>query len=204
MLFIARILSYLFHPIFAPLISVYILFQLPLLINFKLTDFYKTYVYIAMAVNLVVAPLLILIYFKKAGIIESIEMKSVRERRTPYLMTLLFYLFTLALLFFIHFPTVYLKIFLGASLVIAVLYFFTFLNFKVSAHLSGLGGICGMLFVIAMIFKVELTTLMILFILLSGVIASARLALKAHSLDELLVGFLLGFSAPFLVYVPLF
>lgn len=201
---IARILSYLFHPIFAPLISVYLLFQLPLLINFRLSDFFKAYVYLAMAINLVVAPLLLLLYFKKVGIIKSLEMKSLRERRKPYLMLLIFYLFTLALLYFIHFPTVYVKLFLGASTVIAVLYLFSYLEYKASAHLSGLGGICGMLFVISLLYPIDLTAQLIFFILLSGIIGSARLALKAHSFDELVVGFLIGFSSPFFVFLPNF
>jgi len=198
----ARFISYGCHPIFAPIISLYILFQLPLLQNYRLTEFYKQYIYGAMLINLVIAPILISFYFKRIGIIKSLEMKTVEERRTPFLMTLIFYLFTLALLYFTKFPIIYVKAFLGATLAVTTLYIFTLLKVKVSAHLSGIGGICGLLFVLSNIYQVELTNLLLLFIVLSGVVASARMTLKAHSYGELAVGFMLGFFSAFMVYLP--
>ncbi|MEQ8623591.1 MAG: hypothetical protein RJQ00_02675 [Vicingaceae bacterium] len=200
----ARFVSYVFHPIFAPLISLYILFQLPLLQNYRLTEFYKQYIYGAMLINLVIVPLLMSFYFKRIGIIKSLEMKTLEERRTPYLMSLIFYFFTLLLLYYTKFPIVYVKAFLGATLVVGALYLFTFLKLKVSAHLSGIGGICGLLFVLSNIYMVELTNLLLLFIVLSGVVATARMTLKAHSYWELSLGFLLGFFSAFMVYLPWF
>lgn len=200
MILISRFLSYLFHPLFAPLISVYILFQLPILENYKLNDAYKYFVYVTFFVNLVIAPLLMSLYFKKIGVISSLEMKSAKERRSPYAMSFVFYVFTAILLHFIQFPRVFMMIFLGACIVVGTLYFLSILNQKISAHLSGLGGICGMLFILQLYFFIEVSSLFILFIVLSGIIASARFALGAHSFKELLLGFSLGFFAPCLVF----
>jgi hypothetical protein len=197
---ISRFLSYLFHPIFAPLLSVYILFQLPDLENYKLNDAYKYFVYVTFFVNLVIAPLLLSLYFKKTGVIKSLEMNSVKERRSLYAITFIFYAFTAALLHFIQFPRVFMMVFLGACAVVAALYFLSILNQKISAHLSGLGGICGMLFILQLYFFIEISSLFLFFIVLSGIVASARFALGAHSFKELFLGFCLGFFAPCIVF----
>lgn len=192
MLLLARLLSYVFHPLFAALISIFLLFQLPVYLNYKFSPVYHYYVYAALFLNLVVAPLLISLYFKRKKLIDSLEMKSIRERRLPYLISALFYLFTYFLLQKINFPELYLAIFKAATLVVCLLLAFAQFDWKVSAHLSGLGGICGMLIVAAIELRVDTTPLLIAFVLISGLVAGSRLFLKAHSPLEVISGFLLG------------
>ncbi len=191
---LAKFLSYIFHPIFAPLTSIFILFQLPIYINYKLSNATMGFIYIVVLTNLIITPLMGSLYLKKKGMIRSLEMSSAKERTVPYLVSSLFYIFTYYLLQKIEFPAFYLAIFKAAALVIISLMLLSLLNIKASAHLAALGGICGMIFIVALLLRIEITFLLVFFILLSGVVASARYALKAHSFTELSLGFLLGFG----------
>lgn len=199
--FLARLLSYVFHPIFAPLTSMYILFQLPIYINYKMSSATMGFIYTVILVNLIITPLGVSLYLKRKGFINSLEMPLAKERTIPYLVSSLFYIFTYYLLEKIEFPPFYLAIFKAAALVIIALMLLSLLNIKASAHLAALGGICGMIFVVAFLLKIEITLLLVFFILLSGVVASARYALKAHSFTELIMGFLLGFGMQLFIFL---
>lgn len=199
MIRVSRFLSYLFHPIFAPLLSVFILFQLPVYLNYKYSEAFHHYIYLLFLLNLIIAPLLISLYFKKKGIIGSLEMPNVKERVIPYLVSGLFYGFTYYLLANINFPALYLEVFRSCCLAITILLVLSIVNFKASAHMTGAGGICGMLIVIAFFLELDITLLLIVFVLISGLLASSRYALRAHSFTELLIGFLIGFGSQLII-----
>lgn len=197
---IARFLSYLFHPIFAPLFSIHILLQLPVFFNYKLSTELIQFSYGVVVLNLIVTPVLISLYLKKKGVIKSLEMESARERVIPYLTSSILFFTTYFLFKDINFPTFYLNVLLAAAIVILVLFVGSLINLKLSAHLAGLGGLCGMIFLIVTVLKIELTALFILFILISGLVASSRYFLKAHSFSEIISGFCLGFGIQLLVF----
>src|SRR5690554_2086989 len=188
----AKAIAYLFHPIFAPIISIYLLFHLPVYINFKYTDDYFIYVYVLLFINLVVAPLLIFLYFKKNNYIRSLEMHDVSERTLPYLVSSIFYIFTYYLLFNIQFPAFYLLVFQWASFTVILLYVLSLFKWKVSAHMAAWGGVCGMLITIAWILKTDTTNWLIIAVLVTGVVGVARLKLKAHTILEVVSGFAIG------------
>jgi len=194
---IAQFLSYLLHPIFSSLMSVVLLFHLPIYLNYRLTEEYFNYTYLVLIVNLVVAPLLISSFLKRKGWIKSLEMPVAKERIVPYFTTSLFYFFTYYLLHQINFPDFYLAIFRAAIITLLLLFILATLNQKISAHLSGLGGICGMLVIVAIQFNIDTTPLLIYGLVVSGAVATARYALNAHNFSQLLIGFLIGFFCQF-------
>ena len=194
---ISQFLSYLFHPIFGSLMSMVVLFHLPIYLNYRLTEEYFNYTYLVLIVNLVVAPLLISSFLKRKGWIKSFEMHEAKERIVPYFIISLFYFFTYYLLYQINFPAFYLAIFRAAIISLLLLFVFATLNQKISAHLCGLGGICGMLIVVALKFSIDTTFLIIVALVVSGAVASARYALNAHNFGQLLFGFLIGLLCQF-------
>lgn len=188
----ASFLSYLFHPIFLPLICVFILFQLPVYYNYRFNAGYFNAVYLFLFINLVFVPLGGILYMKNKGIINSYEMTTAKERRIPFLFSALLYILTFFVLNSMGFPDLYLKIFKSITATLIILCMLLFANVKWSAHLSAMGGLLGMLIVISKGFGLNLTGLLIPVILMSGLLASSRLALNAHSLKETFFGFLLG------------
>jgi hypothetical protein len=97
-------------------------------------------------------------------------------------------------------PELYLKFFLGAFFAIAVLLIGASLSQKISAHLAGLGGVCGMLYSISVVTFTETLTWLLVAIVVSGLVASARLILKSHTGIELISGFLLGFGIQLILF----
>ena len=191
-MYFAKFLSYLFHPLFAPVLSVFILFNFPTYLNYKFPPSYFNAVYGALTINLVLAPLGISLYFKKRGIIKSLEMETAKERVLPYLISSVFYIFTFFLLQKIQFPALYLAVFKGATVVVILLLLFALANQKISAHLAGLGGIVGMIALSGYLLQVDVFALLMTAVIISGMVASSRLMLKAHTFLELAVGFCLG------------
>lgn len=188
----AKVIAHLFHPIYAPLVSIYLLFQLPIYINYKYTDSYFIYVYVLFFLNLVLAPLLISIYLKRKNYIQSLEMQDVSERTLPYLVSSIFYTLTYFLLLNIQFPVFYLMIFQWATITVLMLFILSLFKQKISAHMAAWGGICGMLIAVSWVLKIDTTNLLILFVLISGIVGFSRLKLSAHSAVEVAGGFALG------------
>lgn len=196
-----KLISLLFHPLFAPIYSLAMITSLPLYINFKYGDDYFLYIYFLFFVNLVLAPLFVSLYLKKVKMINSLEMRAVKERVIPYAAYLIFYAFTYFLLHKLNFPEVYLLLYLMAGTAVALLLVFTLIKWKVSAHLTAMGGICGMLVVLSTYFAVDLSTWLMTAVLASGLVGAARLQMKAHTSMDLLFGFSLGLGSQLSIYL---
>lgn len=191
----AKLISYLFHPLFAPIYSLALITNLPIYLNFKYGDEYFLYVYFLLFVNLVLAPLFVSLYLRRVGMIESLEMRDVKERVLPYLTYVIFFVFTYFLLFKLSFPPIYLNLYAMAGISIFILVILALVKFKISAHMVAMGGVCGMLLVLAHHFAMDLSWWMMAVILATAMVASARLYLSAHSPLEVFLGFCLGMGS---------
>ena len=139
-----------------------------------------------------VIPVLALVLLKALGLIQSFQVTTIRERRVPILMMLvLFYVLgdilantpTLRDLGFL---------FYGTSLSLFITYILFAFQLKSSLHLLSMGSAIGFFLVIMNVYSMSLLPIIMVLILLSGLVASSRLHLKAHSSKELFVGFFLG------------
>ncbi len=189
---ISQFFAYLLHPLFMPLWSIFLLFNLPIYHNFKFPPAYFIGVYICVFFNLVLIPLSMAFYLKRQGIIQSLRMETVEERVYPYALSSIFYLITLVLLSQIQFPIEYLLIFGAASATVLILFLMALGKYKVSAHMAGIGGICGILYSVNHFFALNTIPLFALALLLAGVLAATRLHLKAHQMNEVILGFSIG------------
>lgn len=196
---LASFFSYMMHPIFMPLLSVYLLFQLPSYINFRLSPAYFNAIYICVSFNLIVVPLSLSLYLKRSGQIQSLRMEHVEERVIPYGITAFFYLMTYFLFMQIKFPDLYLSIFLAATFAVFILFILALFKQKVSAHLTGIGGICGLLIVTNQALEINTILILMIFILLAGILGASRLKLNAHTASQVFWGFLIGLFTQLLV-----
>lgn len=139
-----------------------------------------------------VIPVIALFLLKALGLIQSFQVKTIRERRIPILMMLvLFYVLgdilantpTLRDLGFL---------FYGTSLALFITYILFAFRIKSSLHLLSMGAAIGFFLVIINMYSISLLPVVMVLILLSGLIASARLHLNAHSPKELFAGFAIG------------
>jgi membrane-associated phospholipid phosphatase len=121
-------------------------------------------------------------------------MKSVKERRWPYLITAIFYLFTFFLLKEARLPDLIYRLQAGGILTVCMTALIS-LRWKISAHMAGIGGICALFMLSPIGTGSDGTLIATALILLSGLIGSSRIYLKAHHAAQVFAGWLLGFSS---------
>lgn len=139
-----------------------------------------------------VIPVILLLYMWRKGYIDSLHMHDSKQRTTPYIYTLICYCFWA---YFLH-ATLQLPIFmlLVAIGAIVALLIVTIINhwWKISAHLTGIGGLLGGICSFALNYSILPIYLIIIVLLLSLLLMYARLYLNAHTPLQVVCGFLLG------------
>lgn len=137
------------------------------------------------------SPILGAMALLKLNVIHSLEMDSKEERKIPYLLTAVFYFAESYFLIRLDLPVLLQSLMLGATLLILLALIIN-IFWKISSHMIGIGGICGIMLAISYRMQIDLHgTLMALFVL-AGLIAFSRLRLNAHSAAQVYVGFFLG------------
>ena len=113
------------------------------------------------------------------------------ERRIPLALTAIFYLLNFYLLK--NQPLIYpLKIFLlGSCLAVVIVMIINFF-WKISTHMVGIGGIIGTLIGLSFRTNSNLSLLIIIFTIFSGLVGFSRLKLNAHTPSQIYLGFLMG------------
>jgi membrane-associated phospholipid phosphatase len=113
--------------------------------------------------------------------------------------TLVFYLASYYLIRKLPVSVVYQRFLFAGCLsilfILAISYFW-----KISAHLVGWGGLTGLIFILSVRFNTDLMLLLIISLLVSGIVAFARIKLNAHSPSQVYAGFLLGFFTVLIVF----
>lgn len=143
---------------------------------------------------------------KPLGFVTSFESPDRQERVGPYIVTGVFYLWLYKNLSAGgQAPPLYLVCVLGATIALFVAFIFNIFT-KISAHATGMGGLVGMVLLIAWSWpdsvltlpfgeysvQVSLVVLLGLVVILAGLVGMARLVLKVHVPRDLWQGYLVG------------
>jgi len=188
----ALIWSYLFHPLFATLAGTVMLLEISSHFEF-LPAFRYGSLYLFFLITMVLLPLVNLLILKSFGYIGDLFLKERKERFIPFLMMLFYYFLNHYLIQRAGiFPDILADYIYGIVLATVIC---LILNFKIKAsvHMVGISGLAGMLMGLMSSHDFPLLLLFSFLILLSGITASCRLILKAHSPFELVLGFCVGF-----------
>ncbi|WP_298762333.1 hypothetical protein [uncultured Polaribacter sp.] len=94
-------------------------------------------------------------------------------------------------------------LFYATSCALAFVYFLFAFDLKTSIHLLSFGIFTSFYIILGYIYEKQFAVLIIITLLLSGLVANARLHLKAHTTKEIYIGYFVGFIAPFAVYLYL-
>ncbi len=147
--------------------------------------------------NTFVAPSLIIYYMYKFGVVSSLHVDNLQERRLPYIASIIIYA-TATYLFGWKLEQIgelapQISILLGSATVSLMLIFVVSLVWKISAHATGFGGLTGALMCMLIRFDEPLLLYPLLAaIILAGFIISARLYLNAHKPAQVVAGLLGG------------
>lgn len=182
-------ISYLFHPLLIPIAGTVAYF----LITPKYSPLeVQSGNVLPIFILTVIIPIIIYFILKNLGLVQTIFLNTVSERAYP----LIIYLALLLMIVIKVIPNNYiieLYFFfvglVGANCAALILLLF---RFKISLHMMGIGSILMFLVALSIHFEINIVIAISFFTLACGLLASARLYLKAHSRTEVLTGFLIG------------
>lgn len=197
---LSRLLSYVLHPILVPILGTLFYFiYLPRHTNKDL----EITVIASVLIGTYILPLVFLSVLKKTKVIENYNLEEVEDRKYPLLFCIAI-CYLLSTLIKKGESTMHLSLFFyGITLALFICYLSIFKKVKISLHLIGIGGLIGFISIFSFHYQInQLFTIMLLFIV-SGIIASSRLILKAHTKREVMAGFFIGILAqltPYIIY----
>lgn len=143
-------------------------------------------------------PITIIYILKRKGHIDTIYIDNPKQRTIPYIYTLICYGFWAYFLrFTLHLPTFIFIVAIGAIFALLAV---TIINrwWKISAHLTGIGGLLGGIFSYAINYS-NISMLLVILVLISSLLLMyARLYLNAHSPLQVVCGFILGIISTFI------
>lgn len=195
---IARLISYVFHPLWMPLAGVLLVMtHYPEISFVRLPPRLVYFVCGAVSAFTILMPLLTLLLMKALRLADSIMLYRRQERILPMTLSLLYYLVSFVFLRNLDIiPEPVTDISLAAALVVLFALLVT-LFWQISLHLLSLGALLGFLTALSFTYGVDFRGYIYLTAAVSGITAFARLELNAHTPTEVYVGFISGFAVAF-------
>jgi len=199
---LAQFFSFVFHPLFIPVIAAsYLAFLQPGYFT-GMPPHDRLMIVIRVGYNTIFFPAVTILLLKAVGFIKSILLKTQRERIIPYIATNIFY-FWMYLVFKNQeeVPSILTAfifgIFLASSIgLIANIYF------KISMHALGVGALSGLILIIVftgLSYAIFLPAMLVFII--TGLVCTSRLIISNHTPFDIYTGILIGILCQFIAYV---
>ena len=199
MLRVARITSIVFTPFSIPFLAFLVLFLFSYLRIMPIL--YKGIVLGIVYCFTILTPTITIFLFRKINGFARQELSERKKRYVPILLTIISYVFCLLMMRKLNIPW-YMTGIIFVSLVISIICILVNLKWKLSEHMAGMGGIIGGLVSFSALFSYNPVVWLCLFILIAGILGSARIVLGHHTLGEVLSGFVVGLVFSFLILHP--
>lgn len=188
---LAKIISFLFHPVLMPTYITGILLSLKtyfvLVLSLKAKGMLMGMVFLSTC-SLPMSFILLLIF---SGKMFSLQMEKRQERTISLLIISIFYYLTWWMLGRMPvspvFPVIMIGIFYTSVVGLTINLFF-----KISLHMIGAGGATGVFIGLSLLLLQPVQLLIMLIILLSGIIGFARLKLNSHNSAQVYLGWIVG------------
>lgn len=197
----SKIISTIFHPINFPVIGSLLYFIL--LPKYLYIEQEKLFL-IVILIGAYLFPLVLVFLLKQFKMINTYHMETIEERKFPMVLFISLTLIIGNWLFKSGAVVLLSLFFLGYTLGLVTAYLFLHAKIKLSLHTAAISGLITFLTIFSFYYKINLIVLIIVFILIAGIVASARLQLKAHKANEIYLGFFLGIITqiiPFIIYI---
>jgi hypothetical protein len=136
-------------------------------------------------------PLIAILLLRKLNFIDSLEMHDSKQRIIPLMITIVLYIWTYLVVKDKHFPII-MRVFMMGSVASLIISFAINVFHKLSLHMVGISGSLICLLLLMMVSRTDLSYVFLWMILITGLVATARLYLNAHTLREVYTGFLVG------------
>ncbi|MDC3050614.1 hypothetical protein OA171_02145, partial [Flavobacteriales bacterium] len=186
-----QVISILGHPIFMPLYAFGLLIYTNPYINMMVSTGSRYFIITILVVFTITLPVITALLFKLFGLIDSVFMKTTKERMWPFIITLIWYYMGYQLFNKIQVPQSLNLLMIGTISVISVAIIIT-IRWKISIHMLGIGGVIGAIIGISQRFQFDHSLLLIVLFLFAGLIGYSRLKTKSHNFQQIYIGFIIG------------
>jgi hypothetical protein len=188
---IARIVSYIFHPLFIPVYLTYFVLKIHAYQFAGITEFGKTLKLLLIAITCCFMPLISVLLLRALNFIDSIYLKTQRDRIAPYIISMIFYFSTWYFFKKEHeVPDL-----VSMSLAIfnaSVAGFLLNISMKVSMHAIAMGVMTTFIAILTFHETVNLSLYLSIALFISGLVCTSRLIVSDHRPAEIYVGFIAG------------
>ncbi len=195
--FLLKSISYIFHPVIMPLLGVTFYFS-------KSRRFIPQEIIYAKLVSTtiltVILPILLLFLLKTMRKINSVYLLDTKERILPFILNCIITLLVIKRVFP---PTEIIELyyfFLGILISTLSCLILALLNYKASIHMVAISGFFMFAIGISLHFSINVNKTLAALAIISGAIATSRLHLKAHTINELIIGMLIGLLPQLLLF----
>lgn len=194
---LSLIISSIFHPAFIPLMGFLLLYYYSgYALYLPENIFWFSIVVIVQFTILIPIATVYLLYWRKK--ITSIELSVREERPLPLVITLISYAVCFLIFRYIQFPSIIVNFF-AAVVLSAAFSMFVSLTYKISLHMVAWGTLAGVILAFSLRIGNDLHLLLSVILLTAGVVASARLWLQEHDLQQIVSAWLTAFALSFLI-----
>lgn len=201
---VAMVISYLSHPLFIPfIITVLVVRALPeYFVSFSRSSIRFPYdmLYLRVLSISVFFPVLTMLLTLSLKFVDSIHMRTQRDRIIPYVACTIYYFWA-----FYAFkregvaPPFFNAFFLGVFITV-VIDMVANTYAKVSMHTSGWGGVIGFLLMLMTGMGMNVSFPLVITFIVAGIIATSRMILSAHTPAEIYAGFVIGILSQWIAY----
>lgn len=195
----AYIVSYIFHPVFVPTGMTFILYKFAPVsfAGITPTQFYRWL--LSIGITTLFFPLFSLLLMKGLGFVQSIHLRTAKERIIPLIATMIFYFWAAHVFNSLakepgnnQIPPLVLRVLLTGSYWTIIVLFVINIFYKISMHTTAMGGLIGILIVLMIVSPVNMVALLFIALAIAGIVGTARMLLGMHRIWEVWMGYVLG------------
>lgn len=188
----AHFFSWIFQPLLMPIYGALLFLNLPFYAFSLLPSAVKWYVISCNLLFTFFMPVFIILLMKRFNMISTLTLENREDRKYPILFTAVFYISNYYFLKKVNLPAPYL-FFLLAGMFSLISTLFITNYWKISMHMTGIGGLCGSFMLLSFIWPIDLRLIIAALFLVAGIVGSSRLILNVHTPAQVAAGFAAGF-----------
>jgi len=204
---VAKAIAVIFHPIFMPLISAWLIVSQFSYFTFAIPDDLKSLLYSILFI-MIVFQILCLGIMRKHNIISDLQINDKSERGAPIIVVLLFYVFTFGLFKYrqseFSFPQEIYNMILGVIVSLVAAYVIS-KWYKISIHMIAVCGTLGVIVAISMkqnaTHSIDPLFWVYVMALICGLVGSSRMFTGNHTFPEIVSGSIVGFLINYLIVI---
>ncbi len=198
---LSKLISFIFHPIFVPTYAIlFLVWSNPY--EFGQFGSYDSFFILQTAILYsILYPLFVVVLLRLLDFIDNYEMRDRKNRILVFIPTSFFFWWTFIVYLKSDYSEVLSDVMLGATISISIALVITSVFSKISLHTIGMGGLFAIALFSVNIAVKDVTVFLFAAIFIAGLVGTCRMYLKAHNLQEVYNGYLVGFLSMFFAFL---